>query len=254
MIKKPISLIVNAFLMVVLMGMVLLPPALTHLVATTIHTSPTVAGAEAAAGDFIVLPNFFDFGSHVTFNPVSSSAGYQDTLQLTAFRNQVATYHKLYTVINRANHSIRVRGMVASEPEPSHAYERVLITMVRPDDVHESQFAAAASEGDVHIVVKDGAVANDTDHLLVGLTRLPILAVLDDTIMTDPLGSAYAVDTVVHRGGIAITPEGIIRSRTTDIVLNPGESVHINVVVTGRNNVESQTFTVPLVIVPVAEE
>jgi hypothetical protein len=243
----------NSFLMIVLLGMILLPPALTHLLATAAHTTPSVAGAQANSGDFIVLPNFFDFNTHVRFDPVTTQFGYQDTLELTVFRNQVATYHKLYTVINRSNHPITIQGVITDEPSPPLTYERLVVTLARSNEIHESQLAGSALVGDIQLQVIDTSIAQGTNSVVIGDREVPVIAATDHTLITDPLSETWEAGTPVYREGILVTEGQVIRSRTAGVTLNPEESAVVTMVVTGKE-VENQPIMVPFVIIPQVRE
>lgn len=248
MIKQPIRILLNTFLVLLFSGMLILPVVLVHVVTGVAHVPASVAGAQHQASDLVVLPNFFDFGDHVKFDPSYNAIGYQDNVTLTVFRSQIATYHKLYTVHNRAADTIVVRGVLGAKPESSSVYDSLIVTLAKTGEVHSTTVAKQAQVGDVSLTATDANVAQNVDTLIVGMTEIPVLSVSGRFISTDPLAQGFDEGMPIYRAGIFILDGKVYRSRTNDVVLEPGESVTVNTVVMGKKDVETQTITVPLFI------
>lgn len=251
MIKTPFKLVLNTILLSLLVGMLVLPVALVHVVTGTAHVPATVAGAQKTNENLIVLPNFFDFSDHVSFSPEYVGYGYKDVLTLTSFRSQVATYHKLYTVYNRSADPITVRGVLGEKPSPETVFDSLVITMAKSGQEHSTKLARPAVEGDVSLIATDASVAEGADYVVIEKMELPVLSVTGRFIATDPLPKSLAQGDVVYRSGIFVADGKVYRSRTPDVVIAPGESITVNAVVVGKADVETGTVTIPFFILGV---
>ena len=253
MIKRSLSTIVNAGLLLLLVSMFLLPVAMVHVASDMLSVPSSVAGVQAENSRITVLPNFFDFNEHVTFNPQDNGFGYADRLEITSFRSQLATYHKLYTVYNRSDEAVTVRGVIGEKPEPSVAYKRLVITLAQNGRAHDAVVVDDVDQGEISLVVSDASILENTTEVMIGNSVLPVLSSEGKVFTTDPLGQPVAGQTQIYRSGVLIDDGKVYRSRTGDVTLEPGESLSVNVYITGKSDVDSQPVSIPFILTTVEE-
>ena len=253
MIKRFVATVVNAGLLFLLVSMFMLPVALVYVASDTLTTPATVAGAKKTSSEITVLPNFFDFSEHVTFNLEPTANGFFDSLEATSFRSQLATYHKLYTVINRSDRAVTVRGVIAEKPEPSVAYQRLIITLAKNGQAHSALTVKNATQGDISMIVSDESVLEETDTLIIGDRVISVLNANGKMATVDPLDQEIIAGTAVYRNGVLVSDGKVYQSRTGDVYLEPGESLSVNMFITGRTDVDTQAVTIPFVITTIQD-
>lgn len=243
--RRSFSFILNTGLVLVLVGM-LTAPIIFQWALTDITTSNgEVAGVQSKLDDFVVLPNFFDFGKHVSFNPSQNGEIYKDVLELTVFSGQKATYHTLYTVFNKTNESITLE-LVSGVVESSGPFDSIVLSMMPAGYEHMTNLTQSAVEGDVVLLVDESDMVQITESVVVGTVSIPVLVYDAGSIITNPLTAAFEADTPVYPGAILSKGSSAIRSRTDLVQVAPGESAVINAVVSGAVQADGGTVKIPL--------
>lgn len=242
------SLAINSLLVAVLVGMFMLPLGTVHVLTQSAHTDAQVAGAEHTAGDFVVLPNFFDFGEHATFNPMQSGNSFSDSLTVTAFKNQVATYHTVYTLLNRTASPLEIEALLTDIPEPTAPYSMFILSVTPEGIAHTTILNEQAEIGSVHLTVDDPSVAADVRYVIVDNEPVQVRAIEANKLLIDPTDKIFKQGTVVHRAGLLVRDGAMVWSNTTSTVLPANGSGTVNVVVVGRPDIETSSITAPLFI------
>jgi hypothetical protein len=109
------------------------------------------------------------------------------------------------------------------------------------------------NEGDISMIISDATVLEDTTEVIIGNSVVPVLSANGKMVTTDPLTQSVLSQTPIYRDGVLIDDGKVYRSRTGDVVLQPGESLSVNVYVTGKPDVDSQTVTIPFILTTVEE-
>jgi len=242
------SLVVNSLLIAVLAGMFMLPLGTVHVLTQSAQTDAQVAGAEHTAGDFVVLPNFFDFGTHATFNPSQSGNTFSDSLTVTAFKSQVATYHTMYTILNRTATPLSVEVLLTDIPEPTEPYSMFILSIAAEGVSHTTTLSEQAEIGSVHVTVDDPSVASGVRYIVVDNEPIMVRAIEGNKLLIDPTTKAFQQGSAVHRAGLLVRDGAMVWANTTDVILPGNSSGTINVAVIGQTDIETSSITAPIFI------
>jgi len=242
------SLTINSLLIAVLVGMFMLPLSTVHVLTQSSQTDAQVAGAEHTAGDFVVLPNFFDFGEHATFNPAQSGNSFSDSLTVTAFKSQVATYHTVYTLLNRTASPLEVEALLTDIPEPTAPYSMFILSVAPEGIAHTTVLNEQTEIGSVHLTVDDPSIASGVRYVVVDNEAIQVRAVEGNNLLIDPTDKVFKQGTAVHRAGLLVKDGAMIWSNTTSTTLPANGSGTVNAVVVGQPDIETSSITAPLFI------
>ncbi|NTV30592.1 hypothetical protein HGA91_01245 [candidate division WWE3 bacterium] len=212
-----------------------------------------VAGTRVVAPENInVIPNVKDFNGYVAFSPTSLANGkYTDTISLTSFRNQKATYYGAYSLYNvSATESFDVEVVAPSLPasESFTKFDRLLITISSSN--HSTTLTKSIEKGATLVQVADPTLFKEGDLIWIENESTKVLVVSTDGLVVTPLMQRHNVGQTVYTGAIVVEPNSIISAQTRTIKLTPGEQATIDVSVWGADQSLSQedTFSLPLEI------
>lgn len=241
-----LSLAINSLLIGMLVGMLVLPLGVVHVLTQASQTDAQVAGAEHTAGDFVVLPNFFDFGTHATFDPVQSGNSFSDSLTVTAFKGQVATYHTVYTVINRTTAPLTIEVLLTDVPEPTEPYAMFILSIAPEGISHTTTLSEQAGVGSLHLTVEDPSVAAGVRYVVIDGEPVLVRALEGNKLLIDPTTKEFKQGAAVHRTGLLVRDGAVVWANTTNTLLEANGTATVNAVVIGQTNVETSSITAPI--------
>ena len=103
------------------------------------------------------------------------------------------------------------------------------------------------------MIVSDESVLEETDTLIIGDRVISVLNANGKMATVDPLDQEIIAGTAVYRNGVLVSDGKVYQSRTGDVYLEPGESLSVNMFITGRTDVDTQAVTIPFVITTIQD-
>lgn len=245
--------LINITLTLVFTGIMIVPFVGSHFILDENSTLGSVAGARSVSfSDVQILPNYQNFDSYVTFNPQGFEDGvYADSLSLSIFQHQKASYSGVYTVYNTSSDkTLVVRAHLSEVITPNSSNFSLLAISLRKGAGYT--FLSDAMQGDtvitidpVHSVVKDS-------EILIGLDTVRVIAVsTEGRIVVTPLDKDYPKGTEVVPSPLLMTDKKVLRPETGEVTLLSGESLTVDGFVWGAEGLEkiNQSIEIPLSIV-----
>jgi hypothetical protein len=229
------SFIINTLLTLLLSMVLIIPVALNYFVVAEEGSDGIVAGARSlTTKDINILPNLEDFNGYVSFAPQPILDGkLTDTLSLTAFPRQKATYRGLYTIYNlNPNQKIELvnPGILLDAGPVSSG--RVLLSLYKNDN--GQNLLSTVTAGDTLLNIKDPFAFKEHEKIIFADEMAEIVAVSPDGLVVTPLTRDHEVGSLVWPESIVIEqPFNLVNPKTRSIVLQPGEKALVDALVEG---------------------
>ncbi len=130
---KQLHFLLNPLLLVILLGILTIPFAVSEGIMQPIKDAGIVAGFRTVASkDLAIYPNYTVFDGYVSFEPTPiANSRFSDQLTLTSFRGQIAIYHQLYTIYNDSKTPIALR-LVLNQLPLSSSFDTLILSL-HPD-------------------------------------------------------------------------------------------------------------------------
>lgn len=248
--KAPLSFIVNALLIGVLAFMFILPVSMAHVLTQMTQTGSSVAGVATEGGDFVVLPNFFDFGEHASFTSEQHGNMFKDTLNLTSFKGKLAAYHTLYTIYNKRNNALTLELVLEDLPHPVEGYRMLVASLASADTIHNTTLLAPARVGDIALTVEDSSVGMGVHAVVIDGEMIIVRALEEGKLLVDPLTRSFEQGSSIFRANLVIADGKLVGANMTPITIPSHASATMNIVIIGRNDTETAPITLPLLMQP----
>lgn len=209
----------------------------------------SVAGTRSVSAEtFNVIPNLKDFNGYVTFSPQSFSSGkYNDTLGLTAFRRQKATYYGVYTVYNVSPDrrlSVEIVSPGLNRQQSSPAFDRILLTL--GEQGHSTTLKESVDKGATLLLVDEPQLFGEGDSIWVENEVAKVLLNTSDGLVVTPLMQRHNAGQTVFTGALVVEPGSLISPQTRTVILEPGARITVDATVWGASDVLGQDEVISL--------
>ncbi|NCS32114.1 hypothetical protein GW793_01340 [bacterium] len=239
--------IINLALTVSLAVIMILPFVGSNFILDLSSPLGSVAGVRTVtSSDIQILPNYQDFGDYVSFAPETLSEGiYDDTLSVTVFQGQKASYSGVYTLYNTtADSNLAVTLFTRDVVESANLFSIATLGLRQgtPITLLEGvkQGATVITIDAVHSLQKDMRV-------LVGTELTRVIAVSSGgKVVVTPLTQSHLIGEEVTMQPVVINQNSVVQPETYVKVLSPGESVSVDVVVWGADTITTLNHTIQI--------
>lgn len=247
--------VVNFGLIIVLLAIMTIPLVGSSVLIT--YNEPTeglVAGARTISPrDVNILPNLTDFGQYVKFAPLDMRDNvYRDTLSLTVFQRQRASYRGVYSIYNLSERdSIAVEVVTSGVDLASDSFESLVGVLsstgeslkLKTDLVAGATVVAVDDTGPFTV----GEIAFVGDEMVTVVTTSKVGG---QQLIITPLKRDHQAGEMLTGKAIVVNPGQLVYPQTAQMVLAPGERVQLDFEVQGTASLikRDQLITLPIEI------
>ncbi len=244
--------VVNVVLVLTLLVLVVVPTlGGTFLVLRPPSSGPgKVAGWQTRYPTFAVIPNFSDFGEHVSFTSREvTEDSFIEEVEAASFPGYMAAYNQLYRMQNQGNAPLEVRVRLLDNPR-RRPFSLVTICLFRSGQPYFSKLTEEEKAGSTLVEVSQPQIFREQTEFLIGREVGKVLVTSGDSLVTTPLRQEYSAGERIYPSPIVVDARGIKLGKTHKITLSAGEEAYLTLLVQGKETGESvpHSFTLKFAV------
>lgn len=246
--NSKLRFLLNPLLLIFLLGLISMPIVISGSIVKVDQSLGEVAGTQTVSDqELVVYPNFSDFDGYVRFEPTRVVNGrYQDTLTITAFRGQTASYHKIYRVYNNAKIPMKVKVFLDKAPDATNFYSQILISLSPHDVPHYTTLLSDELSGSTVLEVRESNLFADTALGTLGDEVVNILGRSRGEVLTLPLKSAYRSGERFYPQAVLVVDGQFKNQESREVILAPNEYATVSATVVGQ--IDSSVSVAPVTL------